>query len=179
MRQVHHATVLPFGPVGLRSFFETAGPVTHAVLRMAAALFFMQHGAQKLFGMLGGMGGHGESAPLISLMGFAGVLELFGGLLILFGALTRPIALLLAGQMAVAYVMAHMPQGGLPIENQGELALLYSAVFLFLAGNGAGPLSIDHWLGERRARRELAVGRAPFQERRVGRGDRRRGQQAA
>ena len=155
MAHHHHPSVLPFGPARARPFFEWTGPATHVVLRVAVALLFMQHGVQKLFGWLGGMGGTGGTVELASLPGIAGVLEVFGGALILLGLLTRPVALVLAGEMIAAYSIAHLPQGGFPIQNQGELALLFGAAFLFLMGNGAGPWSIDHWIGERRARRDV------------------------
>jgi putative oxidoreductase len=119
-----------------------SGP-THALLRIAAGVLFLPHGAQKLFGALGGMGGNGGSATFPDLMWFAGVLEFFGGLLMVLGLFTRPVAFLLSGQMLVAYFMAHAPQGGLPLQNRGELALLYCFVFLFFAAWGAGPWSID------------------------------------
>lgn len=128
------------GPFG--ALAGLAGP-THALLRIGAGLLFMQHGAQKLFGVLGGMGAPGQKAELVSLMGLAGILEFFGGLLIVIGLATRPVAVLLFIQMLWAYVQVHMPQGGLPIQNQGELALLYALVWAFLAGNGAGPASVD------------------------------------
>jgi putative oxidoreductase len=146
-----YTATMRHGANGLNGIFTTAAPVTHALLRVAVALLFMQHGVQKLFGWLGGMGGEGASAPLVSLMGLAGVLEVFGGALILLGLLTRPIAILLALQMIVAYFMVHMPQGGFPVQNQGELALMYAASFVFLFGNGAGPFSIDRWMARRRA----------------------------
>lgn len=149
MRIEHDTGVLPRGPAAW-PLFRRGGPALHALLRIGAALLFMQHGAQKLFGWFGGMQPDGGTAPLMSLMGLAGVLEFFGGALLLLGLLTRPVAFLLAGMMVVAYGMAHLPQGGAPVQNQGELALLYALVFGFLFGNGAGPLSLDHWLGERR-----------------------------
>ena len=127
-----------------------AGP-THALLRIGAGLLFMQHGAQKLFGALGGMGAPGQKAELMSQMGLAGILEFFGGMLIVIGLATRPVAVLLFIQMIWAYVQAHMPQGGFPIENRGELALLFALVWAYLAGNGAGPLSADAALSRRRA----------------------------
>ena len=117
------------------------GPRTHAVLRIAAGLLFIQHGLQKLFGLFGGV--QGSAVPLLSLFGFAGVLELTGGLFLIFGLFVRPVAVVLIGEMLTAYFIAHMSQGVWPIQNQGELALLYAAVFTFLAGNGAGPLSVD------------------------------------
>jgi putative oxidoreductase len=77
-------------------------------------------------------------------MGLAGVLELFGGLLLLLGLFTRSVAFILAGEMAVAYFMAHAPKGFWPLLNRGELATLYCFVFLYLAAAGGGPWSIDH-----------------------------------
>jgi putative oxidoreductase len=119
-------------------------PWTHALLRVGTGLLFMEHGLQKLFGMFGGFGGTpGATAPLVSQMGLAGVLETFGGLLLVLGLLTRPVALVLAGEMLVAFVQAHLPRGGVPLQNEGELALLYMFVFLFFIGHGAGPASID------------------------------------
>lgn len=124
-------------------------PAMHALLRIGAGLLFMQHGLQKLFGLFGGFGGTpGATAPLVSQMGLAGVLECFGGLLLVLGLFTRPVAFLLAGEMLVAFFQVHFPRGGWPIENGGEVPLLYVAAFLFLAANGAGPASLD----SRRAR---------------------------
>ena len=126
-------------------------PAAHAVLRIAAGLLFMHHGLQKLFGVLGGFGGTpGASAPLMSLMGLAGVLEFGGGLLIAAGFFTRPVAVLLLGEMLTAFFMAHFPGGGWPIENQGELALVYAAIWAFLAAHGAGIWSVDAVLNKRR-----------------------------
>jgi putative oxidoreductase len=122
------------------------GRSTHALLRIGAGLLFVEHGLQKLFGMLGGLGPDGGVAPLMSLMGAAGVLEFAGGLLIVTGLLTRPMAVLLFLEMMVAFYLSHWPQGGWPVQNGGELALLYGTIFLFLAGNGAGPLSVDQWM---------------------------------
>jgi len=124
-------------------FSQFTGPL-HALLRIIAGLLFMQHGAQKLFGMFGGMGGQGGTAKFPDLMFIAGVLEFFGGLLLVFGLFTRPVALLLAIQMLVAYFKAHAPQGPIPLLNGGELALMYFIVFLYLAAAGPGPWSVDH-----------------------------------
>ncbi|MFB3819339.1 MAG: DoxX family protein [Candidatus Methylomirabilales bacterium] len=144
MAEVERPAERPEGRGAAPGALATLAPATHAVLRIGAAALFTQHGAQKLFGWLGGLGGTpGETAPLVSLMGLAGTLEFFGGLLVLLGLLTRAVALILAAEMGVAYAIAHLPRGGWPIENQGELALLYAAVFLFLAGNGSGPASLD------------------------------------
>ncbi|HET6341720.1 MAG TPA: DoxX family protein [Gemmatimonadota bacterium] len=116
---------------------------THAILRIIAGALYCMHGMPKLFGWFGGMGEAGGSAPLFSLMGLAGVLEVFGGLLILLGLFTRPVALILALEMIIAYFYAHFPRGPVPLLNGGELALLYMSVWIFLAGNGAGPWSLD------------------------------------
>jgi putative oxidoreductase len=120
------------------------GWTAQGVLRIAAGLLFMQHGAQKLFGVLGGFGGQpGATAELFSLMGFAGVLEFFGGALLAVGLLTQPVAFLLSGLMAAAFFMAHAPQGFWPVLNGGELAALFSFVFLFFAASGPGRFSVD------------------------------------
>ncbi len=116
------------------------------VLRIVTGLFFMQHGVQKLFGWLGGMGGSGATANLVSMMGLAGVLETFGGLLFALGLLTRPVAFVLSGLMASAYFIAHAPQNPWPILNGGELAALFSFVFLFFVANGPGRFSLDRLL---------------------------------
>lgn len=116
------------------------------LLRIGFGLLFMQHGAQKLFGLLGGR----QVEELVSLMGLAGVLEFFGGALIVVGLLTRPVALVLAAEMLVAYLRVHWPQGFWPIANRGELALLYFFAWTFLAANGGGAFSVDGWLRLRR-----------------------------
>lgn len=131
-------------------FQETLGRYQEyalTLLRIVAGLLFMQHGMQKLFGLVGGFAGTpGATAPLFSLMGLAGILEFFGGLAILLGLFTQPVAFILSGHMAVAYFMAHAPRGLWPAQNQGELAALYSFIFLFLATAGGGRLSLDNQL---------------------------------
>ena len=124
---------------------------THAVLRIGAGFLFFLHGTPKLFGWFGGMGPAGGPAELFSQMGLAGVLEVIGGLLIVLGFLTRPVAIVLALEMLIAYFQAHVPRGLVPYSNGGELALLYFVVWTYLAGHGAGPASIDRWLRGRRA----------------------------
>lgn len=130
----------------LHSFYSTWSPRLLSILWIVTALLFMEHGGQKLFGFPPSQ--QGGTVPLLSLFGVAGVLELFGGLLILLGLFTRPVAFILAGEMAVAYFMAHAPQGFWPVLNRGELAVLYCFVFLYLAVAGGGLWSVDHlWRG--------------------------------
>ena len=119
-----------------RSFRLNA--IVFAVLRVGAGLLFIEHGVQKLFGMLGG-----QAEPLTSRLGVAGVLESVGGLLLIVGLFTRPVALVLLLEMLVAFATVHFPMGGWPVQNQGELALLYALIFAVLAVHGGGPLSID------------------------------------
>jgi putative oxidoreductase len=110
----------------------------HALLRAGTGLLFLQHGLQKVFGLLGG-----TAVPLASMLGIAGMLELVGGALLILGLWTRPVALVLAIEMLAAVVIAHLPRGGWPIQNGGELPLLYAVVFLVLAAWGGGSLSVD------------------------------------
>ncbi len=124
-----------------RELFEAWSPRVLGVVRIVAGLLFMAHGTAKLFGrphvaMFDGL-------PLLSLLGLAGALELVGGALVALGLFTRPVAFVLSGEMAVAYFMVHAPQGFLPLVNQGELAALYSFLFLHFTFTGAGSFSID------------------------------------
>jgi putative oxidoreductase len=130
--------------------FTRAVAITHDLLRIVAGLLFVQHGLQKMLGMLGGYRGTpGATAPLLSQSGLAGGLELVGGLLLVIGLFTRPVAFVLSGLMAVAYFMSHAPDGFWPLLNRGELAVLYSFVFLMFAATGAGPWSVDAMLRRR------------------------------
>jgi putative oxidoreductase len=114
-------------------------PYLYVLLRVVAGLLFACHGAQKLFGVFGGIGGQpGTSMPLFSLMGFAGCIELIGGLLIALGVLTSFAAFIASGEMAFAYFTQHFPRGFWPIQNGGELAVLNCFLFLHIAANGAG-----------------------------------------
>lgn len=120
--------------------------VTLNILRIATGLLFMQHGAQKLFGWFG----RDAVQVYVSQLGVAGMLEFFGGLLIVIGLLTRPVAALLFIEMIWAYVQVHLGRGLVPIMNGGELALLYAAVYLFLLASGGGDFSVDGVLRRRR-----------------------------
>jgi putative oxidoreductase len=129
------------------TFGDKARVVTHTLLRIVAGLMFWQHGAQKLFGWIGGR----QVQDLTSLMGLAGVLEFFGGLLIIVGLFTRPVAFILSGEMAFAYFMAHAPRGLWPIQNRGEVVVLFSFLYLFFAAYGAGRYSLDGLFSRGRA----------------------------
>ncbi len=133
MSQVARAEPIPTPtPVAPARHRWTRAEAAYLILRVAAGLLFMAHGLQKLFGFFGGLG-NGATASLVSKMGVAGTLELVGGLLLALGLFTRPVALVLAGEMVVAYVVAHLPRGMVPLQNGGEVALLYALIFVFFA----------------------------------------------
>jgi putative oxidoreductase len=124
-------------------------PYLYAVLRIVAGFLFVCHGAQKLFGAFGGMGGSGATASLFSMMGLAGAIEFFGGLLITVGWFTGSVAFIASGEMAAAYWMGHYPRSFWPILNDGEPAVLLCFIFLYIASAGAGVWSLDRALGKR------------------------------
>ena len=121
-------------------------PQALAVLRIVAALCFIAHGTQKMFGFPAS-GGGGMEFQLFSLFGLAAVLEIVGGLAILVGFFTRPVAFVLAGEMAYAYWFMHVPMMGkgsiFPISNGGDAAVLFCFVFLYLVFAGPGAWSVD------------------------------------
>ena len=119
-------------------------PFTLSLLRIVAGFLFWQRGMQKLFGLFGG-----EVAPTFSLLWSAGVLESLGGPLIALGLLTRPVALVLAGEMATAYWIVHRPQGFWPLRNGGEVALLFLIIFLCLVTFGPGKIAVDAVMSKR------------------------------
>lgn len=129
-------------------------------LRIVAGFLFWQHGAQKLFGMLG------RDAPVdfFTLMGLAGILEVVGGVLLVLGLFTRPVAFILSGQMAWAYFSSHAPNGFWPIMNRGELAALYSFLFLYIAARGGGAFSLDGLMKLRKQRKTQAISTAGEKE---------------
>jgi putative oxidoreductase len=118
-----------------------SGPIL-SVLRIMTGLLFLAHGSTKLlrFPLTDYFK---DGVSVFSFMGFAGLLELVGGILIVLGLFTRITAFILSGMMAVAYFMAHAPQGFYPILNGGELAIMFCFVFLYLAAAGGGPWSLD------------------------------------
>jgi putative oxidoreductase len=113
-------------------------PQFYAIMRIVAGLLFACHGAQKLFGVLGG-----QQVALASMFGAAGIIELVGGLLIAIGFLAGTAAFIASGEMAYAYFTMHAPRGAFPIQNGGELAVLYCFVFLYIAARGAGMWGVD------------------------------------
>ncbi len=127
-------------------FFATWTPVALSALRLVTGFLYMQHGTAKLLHVP-----HialFDHLPVMSRDGFAGILETVGGSLILIGLFTRPAAFILSGEMAVAYFLVHAQQGHffMPALNEGELAVLYCFIFLFLALAGGGSWSVDAYL---------------------------------
>lgn len=113
-------------------------PYAYALLRIVAGLLFLFHGLQKL-GVLGGQ----LTLPPVSLIGLAAIIETVGGLLIMIGFATSPVAFICSGEMAYAYFTAHQPGGTWPIQNRGEAAALFAFLFLYISTRGGGMLSID------------------------------------
>jgi putative oxidoreductase len=118
-------------------------PYLLSLLRIVAAFLFIQVGTAKLFALPAAVMPGGGTAPPGSLPGIAGILETFGGALLLLGWYTRPVAFLLSGEMAVAYFHAHAPQGFWPVLNQGTDAAFYAFLWLYLSAAGPGPWSVD------------------------------------
>jgi putative oxidoreductase len=126
-----------------KAFFDRSTPRALGLLRIVAAFLYLQHGTAKLL-HVPHVAMFDQLQPF-SLIGFAGAIEIIGGVLLLIGLFTRPAAFILSGEMAVAYFMAHAPHGHFlsPALNDGELAVLYCFIFLLLAVSGAGAYSID------------------------------------
>lgn len=115
-------------------------PRVLALLRIMVGLLFLEHGTQKLLGFPPSAN---PGPALLSLMGIQGIIELVGGILIVLGLFTRPVAFILCGDMAVAYFMSHFPNSFFPIVNRGDAAILYCFIFLYLAVAGGGTWSVD------------------------------------
>lgn len=132
----------------MTQFLEKLNPFALLLVRVVVGYLFFLHGTAKFFefplSMTGGNGG----VPLFSLFGFAGVIEIIGGVLVILGLGTRFVALILAGQMAFGYFFIHATAQTLllPMLNEGELAVLYSVTFLLFVFTGAGKFSLDHKL---------------------------------
>ena len=131
----------------MKDFLNSWSPQVLSLLRIVVSLLFMQHGGQKLFGF---PAPQNASFELFSLYGMAGILEFFGGALLLIGLFTRPIAFLLCGEMAFAYFLSHFPKGFWPIVNRGELAVLFCFIFLYFVFSGGGPWEIDRLINKRK-----------------------------
>ena len=129
-------------------------PVSQAIVfdlfRIIAGLLFMQHGLQKLFGMFGGMGPNGGTVSCCGQFWLAGVIETFAGLLIVLGLFTGAAAFIASGEMAVAYFQAHFPRHFFPIQNGGEVVVMFCFAFLFFSAAGPGALNVDEWRAGRR-----------------------------
>lgn len=145
-------TVSPAG-----SGWARLAPAFHAALRIAAAIMFILSGTSKLFAFPVGMPPDDSTAAVGSQAWIGGVLEAFGGALVLIGLFTRPVAFILSGEMAVAYFQFHAPQSPWPTVNGGVSAALYSFVWLWMSAAGAGPFSVDAL----RSRRAAAGAEAP------------------
>jgi putative oxidoreductase len=126
----------------LRAFVE---PI-YSIARIVIGFLFWQHGAQKLFAMFG----RDEAVPLASQMGLAGIIEFFGGALIMLGLFTPWAAFVASGEMAFAYFINHFPDGYSPIENEGERAVFYCFIFLYFAARDSGAWSLDRLILGRR-----------------------------
>jgi len=124
------------------NFLDRYSPYALGLLRIVTALIFIAHGTQKLLGFPAAPAS--GLPPMFSLFWFGAILEAFGGLAILFGVFTRPVAFILAGEMAYAYWMFHAPRSFYPLLNGGDAAILYCFIFLYLFFAGAGAFSIDN-----------------------------------
>ena len=109
-----------------------------SVLRIVVALLFMEHGLQKYFGF------PSAGPPMRTLLYVQGVIEIVGGILLFIGAYTRVVAFILAGDMAVAFFIAHFPRSFFPAVNGGDAAVLYCFIFFYIVFAGGGPWSFDH-----------------------------------
>lgn len=134
---------------GSNLYWTRWSPILLSILRIVAAFLFLCHGADKLFNVPGGPFTLISSAKLFTLApGLAGILEFGGGLLLLFGLFSRPVAFILSGEMAFAYFMAHFPTNHIfPYLNGGDSAVLFCFLFLYLSAAGPGPWSLDRALG--------------------------------
>lgn len=124
--------------------------VTYFLLRVVAGLLFFQAGSVKILGWFGGMP-EGVTAEVMSQVWIGGMLELIGGVAIMLGLFTRPVAFVLAGEMAVAYWQFHFPNGNWPVVNHGEPAVLFCFIFLYMAAQGGGDWSLDAMIRRQRS----------------------------
>ena len=134
----------------LTARWRSWAPYLLSVMRIVAAFVFFQVGSAKLFAFPAAVMPDGGTAPLASLPGIAGALEVVGGALLLLGLFTRPVAFLVSGEMAFAYFIGHAPQGFWPVLNAGQPAILYCFIWLYISAAGPGPWSIDALRAKRR-----------------------------
>jgi putative oxidoreductase len=127
-----------------------AARITYFLLRMVSGLLFIQTGGLILFRWFGGMPGQASPPPFMSQTWIGGVLEFFGGIAIVLGLGTRPVAFILSGMMAVAYWQFHAPHGPWPVQNQGMPAILLCFIFLYMSARGGGDWSLDGLLCRKR-----------------------------
>jgi len=123
--------------------WRSFSPYFLSVLRIVGAFLFMQFGTAKLFAFPGAVMPNGGTVPVMSLIGFAGMLEAAGGLLLLLGLFTRPVAFIVSGEMAIAYFKGHAGNGFWPVLNQGTPAVFFCFLWLYISAAGPGPWSVD------------------------------------
>jgi len=145
--------------VKIEVYAARLAPHALAILRIVAALLFLEHGTSRLLGFPSPL----PTPALFSMYWFAGAIEFVGGALMLLGLFTRASAFIMSGEMAFAYFISHAPNGFFPILNRGDAAILYCFVFLYISAAGAGSFSLDTWwrsrfAGERRTSASLATG---------------------
>ena len=133
-------------------------PIAYLLLRLTSGWMFFQAGSTKFMGWFGGMpGANGQPAEFFTQVGIGGALEFFGGIMIMLGLFTRPVAFILSGEMAVAYWQFHAPGGTWPHQNGGVAAALYCFVFLFMAAYGGGKWSVDAMIREKRLKKTADI----------------------